>query len=83
MDSSEFGYAVRCKRVRSDNSSEQNKIKLQISIHKKSDVTLNLGVDGLEDSLMINPKYQPYEIPDDETVVYGDYSSSSEDGDTM
>jgi len=79
IDSSEFGYTVRCKKARLNDSSEQNKIRLQIITHKKSDVILQVGVDGLEDSLMINPKHEPYIYGDDETVVYGDYSSSDED----
>jgi hypothetical protein len=77
LDSSEFSFALRFKKVRTgDIETDRNMIKAQIDTHKKSDLMLQIGVDGFQDSLIINPKDLPrYQLKDDETEVLGDFSS--------
>ena len=78
LDSSDFGFSLRCKRIHSGGEdSVRNKIKVQIDTHKNSNVILQVGVDGLQDSLIINPKAVPYQYRDDETIVVGDFTSES------
>ena len=81
-----FGYCLRLKRVRNSvneagtDKKDNKKLKVQISTHKKSNVVLQTGVDGLEDKLIINPKDTvPYTYRDDETIVCGDFSSSDDE----
>ena len=79
-----FGYCLRLKRVSSSSDErvgEKKKLKVQISTHKKSNVVLQTGVDGFEDTLIINSKAEPYTYKDDETLVCGDFSSSDDNDD--
>jgi hypothetical protein len=80
-----FGYCLRLKRVpctlSDEGAQKKKKLKVQIDTHKKSNVVLQTGIDGIADTLTVDPNAIPYTYGDDETIILGDFSSSDDDSD--